>query len=321
MNLTLKSEKIGHMNKITFKEKFHIFCKDVVKHKELLFIAIPVILYYVIFCYGPMYGALIAFKDFSPSKGVWNSPFVGLKHFHNLFSNPYFPEILRNTLVISLSTLIFGFPAPIILALLLNEMESVKLKKVIQNFTYLPHFISLVVVCGMIKTFTAETGLVTYIMTLFGAEAKSLLIYPKYFVPIYVISGIWQEVGWGSIIYIAALTNIDVSLVEAAEVDGAGRWKQFLHITIPCITPTIVIMLLLKVGSIINVGYEKIILLYNDSTMEVADVINTYSYRMGLLNRSWSFSSAVGLFNSVISFILVIATNSISRKLTETSLW
>lgn len=308
-------------NKKVRFEGIKTICHDIKKNKELAWIALPVLLYYIIFCYLPMYGALIAFKNFSPKLGVFASPFVGFRHFSNLFTSPDFPEILRNTLVISFSNLIFGFPAPIILALLLNELDCLNLKKAVQNLTYLPHFISLVVVCGMIKSFTAENGVITYIMTLFGAEAKSLLIYPQYFVPIYVISGIWQEIGWGSIIYIAALTNIDPALIEASKIDGAGRWKQFLNITLPGIIPTIITMLLLKIGGIINVGYEKIILLYNDSTMEVADVINSYSYRVGLIYRSWSFSSAVGLFNSVISFVLILGTNYLSRKFCETSLW
>lgn len=307
--------------KSNFKENTRSIIRNINRNRELLYIAIPVVVYYIVFCYMPMYGALIAFKDFSPKLGVMGSPWVGMKHFINLFSNPDFPEILGNTLTISLLTLVVGFPAPIILALLLNELNSVKIKRAVQNITYLPHFISLVVVCGMIKTFTAENGVITTLLTYFGGENRSLLMHPQYFVPIYVLSGIWQEIGWSSIIYIAALTNIDASLIEAAEVDGAGHWKQFIHITIPSITPTVITMLILKVGGIINVGYEKIILLYNDSIMDVADVINTYSYRMGLINRSWSFSSAVGLFNSVVSFILLIATNWISRKVSENSLW
>lgn len=317
MKLAIQSAQAKQDRKTSRRETL----RNISRNRELLLIALPVVVYYFVFCYMPMYGALIAFKDFSPRLGVWGSPFVGLKHFINLFSSPDFSEILRNTLIISFSMLLFSFPAPIILALLLNEIGSLRFKKLVQNITYLPHFISLVVVCGMIKTFTSETGIIPYVMSLFGGEQKSLLIYPEYFRSIYVISGIWQEVGWGSVIYIAALTNIDSSLIEAAEIDGAGHWKQFLHITIPSIVPTIITMLLLKVGSIINVGYEKIILLYNDSTMEVADVINSYSYRVGLLNLNWSYSSAVGLFNSVVSFILLIGTNALSRRLSETSLW
>lgn len=303
------------------KGEFRAITKNVIRNKEILFIAIPVIAFYVIFHYMPMYGALIAFKDYSPRLGVMGSEWVGFKHFINLFTSPDFPEILGNTLTISFLTLVVGFPAPILLALLLNEMTSLKLKKAVQNITYLPHFISLVVVCGMIKTFTAENGVVTTLLTNFGVENRALLTQPQYFVPIYIISGIWQEIGWSSIIYIAALSNIDASLIEAAEVDGAGHWKKFIHITIPSIVPTIITMLILKVGSIVDVGYEKIILLYNDAIMDVADVINSYSYRMGLINRSWSFSSAVGLFNSVVSFILLVVTNNISKKVSENSLW
>lgn len=298
-----------------------VLARDMVRNKELLLIAVPVVLYYIIFCYVPMYGALIAFKDYAPKLGVMGSPFVGMKHFINLFSSPDFLKILGNTLRISLLTLLLGFPAPIILALLLNELEFLKIKKLVQNVTYLPHFISLVVICGMIKTFTAENGVITSFLTHFGVDNSAMLLNPRYFVPIYIVSGIWQDIGWSSIIYIAALTNIDASLLEAASVDGAGHWKKFVHITIPSIMPTIVIMLILKIGGIVNVGYEKIILLYNDSIMDVADVINSYSYRMGIINRNWSFSSAVGLFNSVVSFILLIITNTISKKVSESSLW
>ena len=229
--------------------------------------------------------------------------------------------MLRNTLRISLSCILFGFPAPIVLALLLNELRNAKFAKVVQNFTYLPHFISLVVACGLIRNFTADTGVIPYFLSLFGFEPKSLLNYPDYFVPIYVLSNIWQEVGWGSIIYLAALTNVDVALYEAAMLDGANKWKQVIHITLPSIIPTIIIMLILRVGSVLNVGYEKIILLYNGSTLPVADVISTYVYRKGLLELNWSFSTAVGLFNSVINLIFLLSTNYISRKTNDVGLW
>lgn len=228
---------------------------------------------------------------------------------------------MKNTLVISLATLVFGFPAPIILALLMNELKSARYAKVVQNITYMPHFVSLVVICGMIKTFTLDSGIINTILSVFGFEPKSLLNYPQYFVPIYVISGIWQEIGWGSIIYLAALTGIDEQLYEAAKIDGAGKWRQTLNITLPGIVPTIVTMLVLRVGGILNVGFEKIILLYNDSTASVAEVISSYVYKKGLLDQNWSFSAAVGLFNSVINFIFLIVTNYISKKTTEVGLW
>ena len=295
--------------------------KDFKLNKSVYFLLIPVFLFYAIFMYAPMYGALIAFKDFSPVAGAMGSPWVGFKHFVSFFNSPSFSHVLLNTLRISFSSLVFGFPAPIILALLINELKNAKFAKVIQNLTYLPHFISLVVVCGMVKDFTRNTGVVTYVLSLFGFPEISMLNYPEYFVPVYVLSDIWQQVGWGSIIYLAALTGIDASQYEAAEIDGAGKWKQMLHVTLPGILPTISIMLILRIGGILSVGYEKIILLYNDATLEVADVISTYVYQKGLLEQSWSFSTAVGLFNSVINFIFLIFANTVSRKVNDSGLW
>ena len=207
------------------------------------------------------------------------------------------------------------------LALLLNELHNTRYAKVVQNVTYMPHFISLVVICGMIKTFTLDTGVVNTVLSIFGFERTSLLIHPEYFLPVYVISDVWQSVGWGSIVYLAALSGIDEGLYEAARIDGAGRWRQTIHITLPGILPTIVILLILRVGNILNVGFEKIILLYNDSTSSVAEVISTYVYKKGLIEQSWSFSTAVGLFNSVINFIFLIVTNYFSRRATDVGLW
>ena len=294
---------------------------DFVRNKTLYFMILPVIALYIIFCYMPMYGAIIAFEDFKPQLGILGSPWVGLKHFKSFFESPSFLSILGNTFRLSLSSLVFGFPAPILLALLLNELHQERFAKVVQNFTYMPHFISTVVICGMVRTFTRDDGIIVYIMSLFGFESKTLLNFPQYFTPVYVASGIWQTIGWNSIIYLAALTGVDAQLYEAAELDGANRWKQTIHITIPSIMPTIIIMLILQVGQILNVGFEKIILLYNSSTMSVADVISSYSYRKGLIDLNWSFSSAVGLFNSVVNFIFVIAMNKLSQKIGETSLW
>lgn len=295
--------------------------KDFKINKSLYIMVLPVIAFYLLFHYVPMYGAIIAFKNFKPQLGIWGSNWVGLKHFIDFFNGYYFLDILGNTLRISFATLVFGFPAPIILALLLNELRNAKFAKIIQNFTYMPHFISLVVICGLIRNFTADSGVIPYLLSFFGVEPKSLLNYPQYFVPIYVISNIWQEVGWGSIIYLAALTNVDASLYEAAVIDGANKWKQLVHITIPSIMPTIVIMLIMRVGNILNVGFEKILLLYNGSTLDVADVISTYVYRKGLLDLSWSFSTAVGLFNSIINFIFLVGMNSISKRVNEVGLW
>lgn len=298
--------------------------KDLSRHWDAYILVIPVVLYYLIFCYKPLYGVLIAFKDFSPMKGVlgseWTSNY-GMQNFIDFFGSYYFGRILKNTIVISLSTIIFGFPAPIIFALLLNEIKSTKFKKITQTISYMPHFISIVVVASLIHSFTSDKGVITAFLSLFGVEQVSLLSKPQYFVPIYVISGIWQELGWGAIIYLAALTGIDQQLYEAAKIDGANRWKQLLHVTLPGISQTIVIMLLLRMGSVMSVGYEKIILLYNPGIYDTADVISSFVYRKGLLEYQWSYSAAVGLFNSVINFAIIVIFNKLSRKMTEVSLW
>lgn len=282
---------------------------------------LPVLVYFVIFAYGPMYGALMAFQDYTPSLGFLGSPWVGLKHFQRFFQDYYFKRILWNTFYISITSLIFTFPAPIVLALLLNELRNKRFKSVMQTASYLPHFISLVVVCGMIKKFTLDTGVINDIVAFLGGTRKSFLNDPNCFVPVYVISDIWQEVGWNSIIYMAALAGIDQELYEAAMIDGAGRWKQTVHVTLPCIMPTIIILLILRMGMLLSVGYEKIILLYNPVTRKTADVISTYVYRVGLEDKSWSFSAAVGLFNSAINLIFLLVTNSLSKKFSDTALW
>lgn len=295
--------------------------KDFALNKAVYLMFVPVLLYYILFCYLPMYGAVIAFKDFSPRHGIIGSPWVGFDHFVNFFTRPTFKQILSNTVRISLCTLVFGFPAPIILALLINEVKGKFTQKFVQDLTYMPHFISLVIVCGLIKTFTNDTGIINDVIAFFGGNRISLLSEPKYFTTIYVLSGIWQEVGWGSIIYLAAIIGVDESLYEAARIDGANRWQQTLHVTIPGILTTIIVMLILRIGNILNVGYEKIILLYNDATLNVADVISTYVYRKGLLDLDWGFSSAVGLFNSVINCLFLFAANFISKRVNDVSLW
>jgi putative aldouronate transport system permease protein len=291
------------------------------KNRELYLIALPVIAYYLIFHYGPMYGAVIAFKDFSPAAGIAGSPWVGLTHFKDFFSSVYFVRVIRNTLTISLTSLLVGFPAPIVLALLINELRNRRFSRTVQTITYMPHFISMVVICGMIREFTAQSGLVSVVLSAFGVPARTMLNDAKLFVPIYVISGVWQEVGWGSIIYLAALAGIDQQLYQAASIDGAGRWRQTIHVTLPCLLPTVVVLLILRTGNVLSVGSEKIILLYNASIYETADVISSYVYRRGLLNSDWSFSSAVGLFNSVVNFVLVAFVNWLSRRASEVSLW
>lgn len=295
--------------------------KIIRKNKAVYLMVLPVIIYYILFHYKPMYGIIISFMDYNPRRGVSGSQWVGMKHFVDFFTGPYFWRLLGNTLKLSLSTLIFGFPVPIILALLINELRNKKFSKAVQTITYMPHFVSMVVLCAMIRQFVGANGFITNFLSMFGYEGGNLLNHGEYWIPIYVISNIWQGAGWGSIVYLAALTGIDSELYDAAKVDGANRWKQTLNVTIPCILPTIIIMLIMRVGQIMGVGYEKTILLYNEGIYDVADIISTYVYRRGLLDRQFSFSTAVGLFNSVVNFILVVGANQISKKTTETSLW
>ena len=285
--------------------------RDWFRNRSLYLLAIPVLLFYLLFHYKPMYGAIIAFKNYTPALGVEGSPWAGFTHFIRFFNSVYFVRLIKNTLLLSIYNLIFGFPAPIILALLLNEVRSKKFKSLTQTITYLPHFISLIVV----------TGLFNDIIELFGGTRTPLLQNPELYRPIYVASSIWQEVGWGSIIYLSALAGVDSQLYEAAQIDGAGKWKQLIHVTLPAIAPTIIIMLILKMGSLMNMGYEKTILLYNASTYETADIISSYIYRIGLLEQNWSYSTAIGLFNSAINFVLLIFTNRLSKRVSETSLW
>jgi len=307
-----------HPNDLSVRSRF---LREMTKNGQLYLIALPVIAYYVIFHYAPMYGAQIAFKDFTPAGGIAGSPWVGFKHFEDFFGSIYFIRVLKNTLTISITSLVFGFPAPIILALLINELRSRRFSRTVQLITYMPHFISMVVICGMILEFTSHNGLISVVLSYFGIPAKTMLNDAGLFVPIYVISGIWQGVGWGSIIYLAALTGIDQELYQAASIDGAGRWKQTLYVTHPGLMPTIIVLLILRTGNILSVGAEKIILLYNPSIYETSDVISSYVYRRGLLNADWSFSSAVGLFNSVVNFILVASVNWLARRTSDTSLW
>lgn len=298
------------------------FLKYEWKHnKELYLMILPVLIYFTIFMYIPMYGASIAFKNFIPSKGILGSEWIGFDHFTRFFDSIYFTRVLKNTLLISLNSLGWGFPAPIILALLLNEIRSKWFKSTIQTITYLPHFISLVVIIGLLKQFTVSTGLLNDIIAFFGGDRVPLLQRPEYFRTIYVTSEIWQTIGWSSIIYLAALSGIDQEQYEAARIDGANRWKQMLHVTLPGIQSTIIILLILRMGSLFSVGFEKIILMYNPSTYEVADVISSYVYRSGILEMNFSYSAAVGLFNSLMNFILLVVANQLSKRFSETSLW
>lgn len=296
--------------------------RDFRKNKQTYLLALPMILLLGIFSYAPMYGVVIAFQDFSVKKGVMASPWVGLKHFEIFFSSPYFSRILGNTLSISIKSLLFGFWPPILLALLLNEVRAEWFKRAIQTLSYLPHFVATVVVVSFIKLFTGPSGVIPMMaQSLFGIQLGDLMGNAKYFQAIVVISGIWQGIGFSSIIYIAAISGVDPQLYEAAVIDGAGRFRQAVHVTLPAILPTISILLILAVGGIMNVGSEKILLMYSPLTYETGDVISTYVYRSGLEEGKFSFSTAVGLFNTIVNLILLTGANWITRRLSEYSLW
>ena len=295
--------------------------RDFKKNWSLYLLVIPVLAFYILFHYKPMSGALIAFKDFTPRVGFEESPWVGFKHFIDFFKSPDFLRIVGNTLKMSVATLIFSFPMPILLALFLNEIRSQKFKKFVQTASYLPHFISLVVICGMIKTFVSSNGIIGILVGKLTGTESNLLLNPSMFLPIYVISNIWQTMGWDSIIYLAALTSVDAEQYEAADIDGAGRFQKMFKITLPSIQVTVITMLILRVGKLMNVGYEKIILLYNPAIYDTSDVISSYIYRMGFETQNWGYSAAVGLFNSVINLLLLFVTNKISVRYAETSLW
>lgn len=291
------------------------------QYKQVYILLLPTLLVYLIFQYAPMFGLSIAFQKYSVTKGIFGSKFVGLDNFINFLTNYKFWQLMRNTLSINIYGFIFGFPMPIIFALLLNEMKRIHCRKLIQTVTYMPHFISTVVVSSMVLSFVASDGVINHLRAAFGGEPISFMTEPKYFYFIYIASDIWQNMGWSSIIYIAALSSVDQEQYEAAAIDGAGRFKQMLHITLPGIMSTIITMMILRIGQLLTVGYEKIILLYNPTIYDTADVISTYVYRRGLLEGDYSYSAAVGMFNSVFNFLFLITSNTISRKVSGSGLW
>lgn len=302
--------------------KRKIFRTTAWRNWQLYILILPVVAYFIIFKYAPMYGVQIAFKEFFASQGIWNSPWVGFDHFERFFNSFYFERLLWNTFTIGLYELAVGFPIPILLALMMNEVRHAKFKKTVQTVTYAPHFLSTVVMVGMLFLFLSPAdGLVNRIIMLFGGEPIAFMREAEWFKTIYVFSGVWQQMGWSSIIYIAALAGIDPSLHEAAKVDGASRLQRIWHVNLPGIAPTIVILFILNVGSIMAVGYEKILLMQNDLNLESSDVISTYVYRSGILDAQYSFSAAVDLFNSVINCVLLVLVNYAAKKIGQTSLW
>lgn len=292
------------------------------KYKEYYFLLLPALIYVLIFNYGPLYGVQIAFKNFYGSKGIMGSPWVGFKHFNDFFTSFNFWTLVKNTLVLSLYSLAVTFPIPIIVALILNELKSDKLKRFSQTVLYAPHFISMVVLVGMMSAmFAKSTGVINTLLELVGLKRYYFMGEPGAFRHMYVWSGAWQNAGWNAIVYIAALSGVDPNLHEAAEVDGASRLQRIFYINLPCIAPTVIIMLIMAVGRIASLGYEKVFLLQNDLNVEVSEIISTYVYKRGIISTSYSFSAAVGLFNNVINVIMLLVANAISRKVSETSLF
>jgi putative aldouronate transport system permease protein len=316
---TIESNKMLDFNKSdTLWKKIKT---DYKINKSVYLMVAPIILFFIIFSYIPMVGVVMAFQKYSIKDGLFGSQWVGFKNFTDFFKSYYCFRLIKNTFLLSFYDLIFGFPAPIIFALLMNELTSKKFKKIIQTITYMPHFISMVVIAGLIIDFFSSSGAITAIVTKLGGPHTNLLGKPEFFRSIFVGTNIWQGIGFGSVIYMAALSGIDQEQYEAAALDGAGRWQQTLHVTLPGIASTIIILLILRIGSLLSVSFEKVILLYSPITYSTADVISSFVYRKGLQEFNYGYSTAVGLFNSAINFLLLIFANKLSKKFTETSLF
>ena len=294
--------------------------KNLYRCRLLYLMILPSLITVFIFHYIPIYGVQIAFKDYRSSLGILGSEWVGLKYFIEFINYPYFEKVMVNTIRISLVCLC-TFPIPIIFSIMLNELRSSKVKKVSQMITYAPHFVSTVVVCSMLMLFLDKDGLINNIIAFFGGERVSYLSVPSAFAPIYAISDLWQGLGWGTIIYLATLAGISVELVEAAKIDGAGRLQTIWHVHLPYLKPTIITLFILKMGSLISVGFEKVFLLQNPLNLDASSVISTYVYEVGIINHQYSYSSAIGLFNNIINIILLVIANTVSKKVAETSLW
>ncbi|MDF2646319.1 MAG: binding-protein-dependent transport system inner rane component [Paenibacillus sp.] len=296
--------------------------KGIKRNWDLYMLILPVIVFFILFEYVPMYGLQIAFKDFFVTKGIWGSPWIGFEHFERFFESFYFWRILTNTFSIGVFQIAAGFPVPILLALMVHEIGRKSFQKWVQTILYAPHFLSTVIVVGLMMIFLSqENGLINHVLAWLGLEPIAFLTHPGWFKSMYVTSGVWQQMGWNSIIYLAALAGIDPHLHEAAQMDGASRLRRIWHINIPGLRPTIIILLILNMGTVLGVGFEKIYLLQNSLNMQASDVISTHVYRSGILGAEYGFSAAVGLFNSLINFVMLVVVNAIARKVSETSLW
>ncbi|WP_413466012.1 ABC transporter permease [Metabacillus litoralis] len=295
--------------------------KQMLNNYQLYLFLLPALVYFIVFHYFPMYGVLIAFKDFVATKGIMGSPWVGFKHFERFFDSFQFWTLIKNTLGLSVFQLIIGFPLPIIFALMMNQIRNEKYKRFVQTVVYAPHFISVVVLAGMIYVFFSNNGLINHLIMLFGGDTIQFMAKPEWFQPLYIGSGVWQETGWAAIIYLAALAGVSPELHEAAIMDGASKWHRILHVDIPAIMPTAVILLILNVGNIMNIGFEKAYLLQTPLNQPSSEIIPTYVYKLGLQQAQYSFAAAVGLFNSVINLILLVAVNKFAKKLSGQGLW
>ncbi len=311
------STKVEHPTQNIKKAKL----KKLLNNYQLYLFLLPALIYFIVFHYFPMYGVIIAFKNFIATQGIMGSPWVGFKHFERFFESFQFWSLIKNTLGLSVLQLIIGFPLPIILALMMNQIRHEKYKRFVQTVVYAPHFISVVVLAGMIYVFFSNNGLINNFIMMFGGESISFMAKPEWFKPLYIGSGVWQETGWAAIIYLAALAGVSPELHEAAVMDGASKWHRILHVDIPAIMPTAVILLILSVGNIMNIGFEKAYLLQTPLNQPSAEIIPTYVYKMGLQQAQYSFAAAVGLFNAVINLVLLVAVNKFAKKLSGQGLW
>jgi putative aldouronate transport system permease protein len=315
----LSKEQAGDM---VFHRNNKSFLKRLVDQKYLMALLLPGLLYYIILKWGPMFGMTIAFKRYNVASGILGSPWVGFKYFVDFVENPYFFRVIRNTVLLCFYQLTIAFPVPIVFALLLNEIGHTRFKKLVQTVSYLPHFISVVIVIGLLKQMLSPTsGIVNQIISSLGGDPVNFFMKKQWFRTLYIGTGLWQEMGWGAILYISAIANIDPQLYEAAKIDGGGRFRCMWSITIPGILPTIVIVFLLNLGQILNIGFEKVLLMYNPAIYEKADLISTFVYRSGLQQGNYSFGAAVDLMNAVVTIIIIAFTNRLSRKLSDISLW
>ncbi len=300
------------------------FRKRVLSHWQLLALLLVPLAWYIIFCYIPMFGVQLAFKNYKVRLGIWGSPWADplMRHFGRYFSSYYAWSTIWNTLAINLGCLAIGFPAPILLALMLNEINSLRFRKVLQNITYIPYFLSIVVVVSMLKLFTDQRyGLINIMIRAMGMQTLPLMESEKYFRPLYVLSNVWQNMGWNAIIYIAALAGVDTALYEAATVDGASRWQKIIHVSLPCILPTIVTMFILRIGQLMTIGFEKALLMQNDLNIGTSEIISTLVYKNGIQKGDYSYATAVGLMNSVVNLILIVTANTVCRRTLDQSLW